>query len=444
LFAPPFWDDIIGVHTQAVWLARHDFDMGTLLRMPSGSSTALYNLTNPLIYFYGLCYKFLSRDITHFIAHIINIASAAGCCAVLFVLLRSRGVAERVLYVCAGLSSPLIIAACAGTGQETPLAFLLFLSICFRMRKNTTAAWILAVCCCCFKLTSIVLIGAYGAEVFYRQFKKKKFYSRHIISAVIVLLCCIGGYFWHFSALKVHLKWKPDELVELFLNAYYLLLPLLLVSCYLLVKRKRWQFALPVVLFLIFYYIANAFSSMVSLPRYGIIIVFPTIYLFALAFRRKLSAFRLPVLAGIVLLQLSNINGALLPSPALYRKHEGSFLERSREFTVMRRQDQEFCKALERDFSNTPLVCTWPLLQMLTVPEFGYVDKALKEVYAGEYFHSLGNVQKMTRKTLEKNPVFLYTPDSFNWRIPARAEIIFVSDQNNPLAGYILYRLPKK
>ena len=64
LFAPPFWDDIIGIHTQAVWLARNGFDMAALLRIPPGPGNPCYNLLNPLSYLSSLkkLYNILSVE----------------------------------------------------------------------------------------------------------------------------------------------------------------------------------------------------------------------------------------------------------------------------------------------------------------------------------------------------------------------------------------------
>ena len=443
LFAPPFWDDIIGVHNQAVWLGQHDFNIAVLAKMSKESGSACYNLVNPLCYLYGICYKFLPPDITHFCSHLVNIASIAGCGTLLLLMLAKSSLPDRMLYLAGALSCPLIIAACCSTGQESPLAFMIMLSFYFHFRRRKRAAWITGIIACCFKLTAVVLIFAYGAESLLRALRNRKIFSVRNFFILFAFAICVAAYLFHFSHISNHFKVKTDEWLSLFCNAYYLLLPIFLISVIILKKfSSRYIYFLPVGLFLLFYYIANAVSGMVSLPRYGIIIVFPTIFLFASSVKYLSSFKRKAAVLAVIALGLCNIYGYFLPEPGALLLHDGSFMERSREFTVMRSSDREFCAAIEKEFHSSVLICAWPMLHMLTVPEFGYVKKSLKNVYAGEYSHCLGNVRKMSKETLQLDPIFIFTPDCYNWRIPAGAEIVWCSNRRNPLSGYLLYRLP--
>lgn len=442
LFAPPFWDDIIGIHTQAVWLARNSFDMAALLRIPPGPGNPCYNLLNPLSYLYACCYRSMPPDLTHLTAHLVNIVSAAVCVTLLFSLMRSGTAVEKILLALCALSTPLIVSACAGTGQELPLAVIIFLSIYFRMKGRGKAAWLLAFAGCCFKLTAATLVFAYAADSLFRQFRRGKLSPYRITVIAGGCLVCTAAYFWHFSHLDSHFKWKPAETISLFYNAYYLLFPLAVISVFLLAVRKRWLKPLPVIFYLILYFICNALSAMTSLPRYGVIIVFPVFYLLYTAARKCRRSVQISAFAVMIVFNLCCMYGRLLPPPGIHEKHDGSFMERSLEFTVMRQADREFCAFMEKEFFNRPVICTWPMLQMLTVPEFGYVSKALEQVYAGEYWHYLGNVRKADRDFLRKDPVFVYTPDCYNWRIPPGAQIIYASDPQTPQAGYMLYRVP--
>ena len=438
LAAPPFWDDIIGVHTQAIWLARNDFDIPTLFGMSRVAGSAFYNPTNPLCWIFAVTYRFFPPVVTHILAHLLNIAAVAGCSALLWNALKKEQ--DRFLFLLLALAMPLIVAACAGTGQETLLALLVFSSLICKMKNCERNAYLLALAACLCKLTALTLIFAYVSGEIIIQLQKKKL---HPVKILLLLAGTAGTAVWYlyfFSFQESHFKWKPQECISLLLNAYYLLLPMFVLSVILLGRAKKIFQHLPLILFLLFYYAANAISAMPSLPRYGAVIVFPTVLLLASALGNdRRSKY---ITGGVILFSLFNIYGILLPEPATHQLHDGSFMERSREFTLMRSQDRLFCARLEKEAGNTPIVCTYPLLHMLTVPEFGYVANGLKEVYAGEYFHQLGNVRKMDRSVLQKNPVFIYTPDCFNWQIPRGAQFLYSSNPEEPLKGYILYRLP--
>ena len=441
LTAPPFWDDIIGLHTQSVWLARNQFDLQGLISAPRSPGSPLYNLFSPMAYIYAAAYRFTTPEATRLLAHMLNIASIAGCGVLLWRMAGKTSVFLKILCLAGALSCPLTVSACAGMGQESLLAFLIFLSLFLKFKRCAAGAWSVSVISWFFKLTGALLTLAYLCEKLFLCVRQKKVKLKNLAFCLFVAVAAIGYYLWHFSGQQTHFKWKIEDVFSLICNAYWSLLPLFAAA--LLLNRKRiWSCRLRGgAAFVLLFWCANFFSSMAALPRYGTVIVFPVFYLLGAGLRR-ISLKSGCCIAGIVLVfHLCNLYGTFLPAPRPVELHDGSFMERSREFTIMRSQDAEFCRLLEREKGDRPLVCTWPMLQMLTVPEFGYVASPLKNVYAGEYTHPLGNFKKMNRELLKQDPLFIFTPDCYSWKIPRNARIVFASNQKEPLKGYLIWQL---
>ena len=84
LTTPPFWDDLIGVQTQAVFLARNDLSLSALLNAPrlGEGHAACYYLPSLLSWSYALLYLFLPPAAVHCIGHLLS-------CALIASLLRS-------------------------------------------------------------------------------------------------------------------------------------------------------------------------------------------------------------------------------------------------------------------------------------------------------------------------------------------------------------------
>ena len=146
------------------------------------------------------------------------------------------------------------------------------------------------------------------------------------------------------------------------------------------------------------------------------------------------------------MLNICCCSGFLLPEIRKLDRHNGSLLERSLEFTALRRDYQNFCAELEKYPPEIPLVVPWPMLQMLTVPEFGHVKAPVPNIVAGEFPHPLGNFKRLDRDMLEKGVLVLFEPNPNCWKIPARARILYASVPEDPLSGFLIYRyaLPEK
>ncbi len=136
--------------------------------------------------------------------------------------------------------------------------------------------------------------------------------------------------------------------------------------------------------------------------------------------------------------------GLMLPEIPAAAKHDGALLERSLEYTILRDNYRDFCAELEKNRPQQPMITTWPLLQMLTVPEFGYVSAPVPNIVAGEYPHPLGAFRKLDDETLRHGALVLFEPNCYNWKIPAGVRIVYAADPQRPMNDFLIYALPPK
>ena len=306
------------------------------------------------------------------------------------------------------------------------------------------------MCSLTVKLTGAILtfgIFAKQLEILLRTRNRKRILQLAVLG--LAAAAVLGLYFLHFGTTKKFIVWKPAEIWYLLENACHLLLPEFLLALGLLLFRKHTcaRTFHPRLFFevIAIFYVANFFSGQYALPRYGAIIVFPTVFVL-LAALQAFSPRRVMALLGT----LSALNifcgfGFLLPEIPKLDRHNGSLLERSLGFTELRRDYQNFCAELEKNPPEMPLVVTWPMLQILTVPEFGHVKAPVPNIVIGENPHPLGHIRSLDRKMPEKGVLVLFEPNPNSWKIPARSRIVYASEPEDPLSGFLIYRytLPK-
>lgn len=452
LTAPPFWDDFMGVQTQAVFLARNHLSLSALLNAPPNCEGPCYYLFSVLSWSYALLYLFLPPVAVHLAGHLLSCACIAASGG-LFLELTRRKLAPEIA-LCSllfALTHPLLAARAAGMDQEALLAFFVMLTLFLWNRHGKKKAFACALCSLTVKLTGAILIFGIFAkqlEVLLRTRNRKRILQ--LAGLGLAAAAVLGLYFLHFGTTKKFIVWKPAEIWHLLKNAYYLLLPEFLLAAGLILFRKRpcARQLHPRLFFAVIaiFYAANFLSGQYALPRYGAIIVFPTVFVL-LAALQTFSPRKVMVLLGTFsVLNIFCCFGFLLPQVPKLDRHNGSLLERSLEFTELRRRYQNICAELEKNPPEMPLVVTWPLLQMLTVPEFGNVKAPVPNIVVGENPHPLGHIRSLDREMLEKGVLVLFEPNPNSWKIPARSKIVYASEPEDPLSGFLIYRytLPKK
>ena len=144
--------------------------------------------------------------------------------------------------------------------------------------------------------------------------------------------------------------------------------------------------------------------------------------------RTALPRYMAAAVPAILLLPALNCRNRFLPwglcalfflAPLCYRplsfgeRCSGEYLERNAEHVNQTRANLELCRFLETEHFDSPVVAPWPIVQMLTMPELGYVAKPLPNVYSGRVpFYA--PVKKLT--SLEAMPpetLFVYQENDF-------------------------------
>ena len=145
---PPFWDDLLGLHRQALFLARHHFDLAALWASGDfwSGGALIYKFNWPSL-LYGVLYFLLPPLAVHVAGHLFNIAATAAAAGGVFHVLRRDGVSAgaAILWSLALICEPLVSAQSASLGQEPLLTacFAAFL-VAFAEGRNRWALTALA------------------------------------------------------------------------------------------------------------------------------------------------------------------------------------------------------------------------------------------------------------------------------------------------------------
>lgn len=150
--------------------------------------------------------------------------------------------------------------------------------------------------------------------------------------------------------------------------------------------------------------------------RYSVIVMFPLTLLLAYALQSLPTKLCRCFVVGLLLIQLLNINGMLLPRLSRFEAVDPSQMERSREFLKAIAMDRRLARELEENFPNTILVCKCPYPQMLTMPQLRYVSRPLQGVRSyGFYFARYAPAPEVKQKTLnDPNTWYLYAANSMD------------------------------
>lgn len=456
---PPYWDDIMGLHNQALWLSEHRFDVIRLLTQEKdfwNGGVKIHPL-GIMSHVYGLLYLAFPPVAVHFIGHCLNLGCiAAAFTAVLRLLLVTTGTANAWLWGLAALSMPVMAGRMAESGQESPLLLIVVLSITCFLRGRFLTAVVLAAGSFFIKETGIILLLAYAvywllynlAETLIRKRKAKRwglFAVNIALLAVLMaamLLCDQASLNIAQAPLFILFQRLLNHILFFFPTSAAIYLLGFITLAILFLRGKLRRYLLPALLLIFITGFTTAYSRhFVPIPRYTAVVVFPLCLMAALSLPRRWSPW---VAAVTLLLQLPNFDGRWFPSLPEFQSRHGSSLERSREFVADLQDNLDVCRFLEKNCADAPIVAKWPWVQMLTRPEMGYVSRPLSQVYSAgmpvpQYFpaRKIGSPAD-----LPSHAIYIYSPTSFRqWpdlRPQKEDRILFVSSRLQP--PVVVYR----
>ena len=403
---PPYWDDIIGLHNQAVWLAKHNFNVIELWQTAADSNVYRFGI---MPHIYGVLYILFSPKTVHVLGHLFNMGCLALTFGVSYSILRKFKINDYIalLWCVAAICEPVMSGRIIALGQECPLVCAGILSFYFLQEKRYRLGVLFIFIAMLCKMTAGVLTTAFtlwliidiclARERWLEQLNKYKYYL--IIGIFLIAFFLFTSFYWTDELFKVN----DVSIAKCFQQLYYtylVLVPVQLAALIMMGFAALWRIIVVIkdkslfslsekdklsLLLLIFtggFWISyGAYGC--SLPRYSAFAVFPVYIFIALNTFSDKKKWLTAILAVILLiLGLISMNGRYYLRLQSNRLRSGEYLERSREFVNDLWKNQAACRLLETKYFNRPVVAKWPFMQMLTIPEMGYVTKPLPNVYA--------------------------------------------------------------
>jgi hypothetical protein len=433
LFNQPYWDDILGLHNQAIFLADNHFDIAKLWapgQQYSDGGSNIYRL-GMMPFFYGVLYSILKPEYVHLTGHLFNIACLSIAFSLFFMILRKYLPPWTALLWCiAALCEPVMAGRTAGLGQESPLIALAAAAIYCIAFQRIWLALIFILTASFIKPTAGLLTFAAAAwllagglmsrRLFIERFRGR--WMQYLIGSIAVSLIIAGMSAYILNAEPYESSPSLNFLCNKALFVFSNLLPvqtILMAGVIVTAVTSTWRLRVKKVLwkdwisFYLLILLAGFWLAFIlfpaSLPRYTGFAVFPTCAFIALNIRNRYCSV---AAAGLVILMgITTMDGKLYP--ALHSR-SGEYLERSREYIADLRSNAAICGILEKKASLNPVVAKWPFVQMLTMPELGYVTNQLPRVYA------VGILPKYTSakpfpgfKNMPDNTLYVYASNSF-------------------------------
>ena len=436
---PPYWDEILGLHNQALFLANNNFNFATLY----GSEQNFFNGGScvypigimPLLY--GLLYWTLPPLYVHITGHLLNLI-AISFAATLFLQLvrRFASTLTTILWGMVALSEPIVSSRMAAQGQDAILATVIMLAIYLFLRGKLRVAILVAGISCFVKLTGIILLLALAcyflcAVIVESPTRRRCNLSSMSLSLAIAITVGIlhmlivpessysshGGIFnLGFGLLSFHCyafyPWITLKLLLAFIGFMFLL------------KKYEKDIKLSpywlLVIFISGFIVAYFIYTEPQLVRYSVIVMFPLTLLLAYALQFLPVKLLHGFVIGLLLIQLLNTNGMLLPKLPQSLVVDSSHLERSREFLQVIDMDLRLARELEDNASNATLVCKWPYPQMLTMPQLRYVSYPLPGIRSYGVHARYDQAPAVDQDTLnDPNTWYLYAASSMDiWMRP--------------------------
>lgn len=414
---PPYWDALIGSFPQGLWLARHDFDLVRLVTQektcqqggPNVYPFSLYPLLIGVLYAWRLV-----PGVVFLTMHLVSLALAATCAAVLFALARRRleaplGMLVTLLFV----SAPLFQSLAAQMDMDMPLCACTLLSLRSLDRQRFPAAWSWSLLALAIQPRGVIVVVANLAALVLcaawprvAQCARRENPAAAPRTALLWALAHLGlvalfglelfllarfsgtpahvGLLGGFAGLWERFLWIVPE-YGVALHAALVFVLLAAVRAWR--SRASWHelhLALFVLVFIGFY---GQYTN--TLARY-FLQSYPHVLLLVLGGLprgARATAWTAGLLALASLVQGLNHAGVLYPpvpsgwsvpgyADADLRSNDGHLLERSMEYRDDLALNLEIARYLERfERERTVVVANWPLPHALAVPEFGYVDR---------------------------------------------------------------------
>jgi hypothetical protein len=414
LFYPPYWDSILGLFTEAIWLSENRFDYVALASWVSG-----YESGGARIYLFSSFYPALqalfltfvkNRQAFFFLNHLAGIALASGVAAVFFRVARDLLGLRHALLACALLFfCPLFISQAYAINMEMPAMIFIVSGSFFFMRGRHAAALGLFLGSLFFKYYAVIFSFAAGVSLLWLRplgpGRGKKDLGAALAYGLPCLLHACGRVLARAlsamppeeSDLEFSLLPEFDKFLRKFVvlarspDLTLLILLGLLGGLFFLMESRRAR--------------KSPGDLLLCMGSLSLLALWSAIYFFS----RFLPRYCLVFLPYAILLMLHEVRGFRLRGRSmagalavfflafyafnmkggLYQKVEfpfdmnqngGAFFERTLAYEDDMEANLQLMGLLETKYKDRTVLTTWPVSHMLVSEKFGYVGRPRRVV----------------------------------------------------------------
>ncbi|MDP6052621.1 MAG: hypothetical protein QF879_09750 [Candidatus Latescibacteria bacterium] len=433
LFFPPYWDSITGLFAQAIWLDEHQFDYYKLIYetpdyAQNGARSYIFSFHPTL---QALLIRLIpDTSLLLLVNHLLLFGYASVALVAFYHLLRYQFTKDISLLGCfLLLGFPLFITQADALYMEMPLlAFSLSALACTIYRRPVLGAC-LAMLAMYTKPTGIICVATlFVFNLIDLTVTRRQRRAACGILGICVLLFIMQWFLYQTfyqeiddafrfmrGALKGFFQSMPDFLMLYLIFGLFTGLTLkrhlqeasfTIKPFFITLFKDRLNILMIVFLswFTLFY-----MNIIIILPRYFLlclpVLLFGLISLMVRYLKRTwLIRSGILILTGLF---LYNLSGRLYSA---YPKNDGFILERSLEYMDDMRLNIQLAKRLEEKYADTTIITSWPYIQMLVLPQLGYVTKPLNAVTINGPL-SYG---PFTKAAATKDTVWVYGPNCFS------------------------------
>ena len=419
LLLPPYWDAVLGIFHEGLFLADNGFDYRQLALAPDyamgGPRVYLYSLYPGLV---GLGSNWLSKPEHLFIAlHALSLLSASACVYLLFRLL-DRHVARGWALAGAALLfiNPLFLSQAYAIGMDMPVTFLVFGSIYLLCQGRAGLAVLVMLCAFAFKQTAAVpalacfLFCLFMTARGDASWKNGLWFLLMPLSLVILPVAeglllgsdhpgraaqaldpmLLINPFMAAFAFGHHLLMYPDGWTLLFLSVagglFFFLLGRERLGGGGLVDRVAANPTLAINLLVLACLMAAFLAATLWLPRY-VLIALPSMYFLLTIMAASISRAGMALALLLLTLSLFNMHGRLyehLPTPrGIGAQPGGHMTERSLRWLDDQQHYFDLVERLDGEFRDETFLVPAPLNMILHEPRLGYVSKPFSVITFG-------------------------------------------------------------
>ena len=440
---PPYWDSIVGLFAEAIWLAENDFDYLRLAYEIPG-----YGAGGPRISFFSLYPAFqaillkLIPDSYLFLMlnHLLTFCFAAIVLVAFYRLLCIRG---NAWFALAGttllMMHPMFLSQTDAINMEMPALAATLLGIVMTVQNRPISGALAVILALSIKPTAVIgviVVFVYHALTANQGQNKKAMILLGIAILSVPVQWWLRGTFnqetndmlvvFFRGSLKQVLFDMPDFFalfviggvsccaiaVTILRNCSLLRIGLLIRSFGEYNRTPTGRMNLIMILFFVFF--TGFYIHIVNiLPRYLLYCLPVLLYFLTTGLLTVLKRPQMVIAAVTVLifLQLANREGRLyMPDSG----NNGFILERSLEYLDDMHLNRQLVRHLEDNYRNHTIVTSWPVAQMLTIPGLGYVDRPF-QVMTSDRPVLYGPTEEVTEDILnEPGVIWVYTPNAFS------------------------------